>query len=109
MEGHDIQIDQESIDNVACLLKNIYLTAAKKSGMVKTYGNYKPCKSGRKRKPWFDANCARLRAQYFHLKNLRKIDKSDSIEKEYTKVKKMYKKRLFVQLKTTLIYKFTVN
>ena len=40
LEGHDIQIDQESI---ACLLKNIYLTAAKKSGMVKTYGNHKPC------------------------------------------------------------------
>ena len=29
LKGHDIQVDQESIDNVACLLQNIYLTAAK--------------------------------------------------------------------------------
>ena len=68
---------QEELDNLVSSIQNLYLDAAKKCDMVKTYSHKKmKVDKIQNSKPWFDSNCKKSRSKYFRLKNLLKLNKT---------------------------------
>ena len=87
---------QEELDNLVSSIQNLYLDAAKKCDMVKTYSHKKmKVDKIKNSKPWFDSNCKKLRSKYFRLKNLLKLNKTFNRKQISDELKKKnYKKEL---------------